>query len=165
MSDTFDFEAFIAGTELAQVKTGFYRKDHRVRIAELTKEHDVLPAAAGDERESAQESPRKALAEQIAALRDEMDASRVELTIRALTPDEFRGLPETADGIYEQLEMQAVSPKLNRDQWRTLANRIGFAQFAQISKDASDLVLSKVAVPDFSRSVSATLSPPVSSEN
>ena len=164
MSD-FDFDAFIEGTELAQMKTGFYRKDHRVRIAELTAEHDAIPATSGDERETEQESPRKALAEQIAALRDEMDASHVEVTLRSLTPDEFRALPETTDSIYKQLEIMSVEPRLTEEQWRTLADRIGFAQFAKISTDASNLVLSKVAVPDFSRSVSATLSGPTSSES
>lgn len=165
MSDTFDFEAFIAGTELAQVKTGFYRKDHRVKIADLTKQHDALPATSGDERETATESPRKALAEQIVALRDEMEASRVELTLRALTPDEFKAVAEDEAAIYDQLATQSVSPKLDAGQWKKLADAVGFAQFAQITKDANDLVLSKVAVPDFSRSVSATLSPPTSSES
>jgi hypothetical protein len=165
MSDTFNFEAFIAGTELAQVKTGFYRKDHRVQIAELTREHDALPASSGDERESDGPNPRKALAEQIAALRDEMEASRVELTIRALTPDEFKKVGEDDSSVYDQLAMQAVSPKLDAGQWKRLADAVGFAQFAQITKDANDLVLSKVAVPDFSHSVSRTLSPPTSSES
>ena len=65
--------------------------------------------------------------------------------------------------IYDQLEMQSVEPKLTREQWKALADRIGMAQFAQITKDANDLVLSKVAVPDFSQSVSETLSPPAPS--
>lgn len=165
MSDTFDFEAFIAGTELAQMKTGFYRVDNRVRIVELTKQHDALPAATPDDRESTKGSPRQALAEQIAALRDEMESSRVELTLRALTMDEFKSVGDADDDVYKQLAMQSVEPVLSAAQWKTLADRIGFAQFAQISKDANDLVLSKVAVPDFSRSVSQTLSPPTSSES
>ena len=44
-------------------------------------------------------------------------------------------------------------------------DRIGIAQWSEIVKDANDLILSKVAVPDFSRSVSETLSPRVSSES
>jgi hypothetical protein len=58
-----------------------------------------------------------------------------------------------------------VNPPLTSDQWRRLADKIGMSQFAQIVKDANDLVLSRVAVPDFSRNVSETLSPPAYSEN
>lgn len=165
MSDTFDFEAFIAGTQLAQMKTGFFRKDHRPAILELTKQHDALPADAGDERESAKTSPRKKIADQIAALRDEMEQSRTDITLRALTPEEYKALSEDADAVYAQLALQSVEPKLTEAQWRTLSDRIGYAQFAQMCKDANDLILTRVAVPDFSRSVSATLSPPASSES
>lgn len=165
MSEPFDFEAFISGTQLARGTVGFYRTDHRTEIARLTREHDALPAEAGDERESSKASPRKALAEKIAALRQEMEASRVEFTIRTLTPDEFKSLSEDEDAVYDQLALQSVEPKLDASQWRRLADAIGMAQFSQINKDANALILSKVAVPDFSRSVSETLSPPAPSES
>jgi hypothetical protein len=165
-SEPFDFEAFISGTQLARGQVGFYKVDHRPEIARLTREHDALAPEPGDDREVAQESPRKVLAARIAALREEMEASRVEFTIRTLTPDEFRRVSDDESlDIYDQLAMQAVEPELNRDQWKRLADHIGMAQFAQITKDANDLILSKVAVPDFSRSVSETLSPPLSSES
>ena len=163
MSEPFDFDAFIAGTQLARGPVSFYRVDHQREIQRLTQEHDAIPKS-GDERESAATSPRHELAQRIADLRAEMEASRVELTIRTLTPDEFRKISDDdALDIYDQLEMQSVEPKLTREQWKALADRIGMAQFAQITKDANDLVLSKVAVPDFSQSVSETLSPPAPS--
>lgn len=166
MSEPFDFESFIAGTQLARGPVGFYKVDHRPEIARLTREHDALPVDGGDDREVSAPSPRKDLAAKIAALREEMEASRVEFVIRTLTPDEFRKIQDddTLD-VYDQLEMQSVEPALTKDQWKRLADRIGTAQWAQLVKDANDLILSKVAVPDFSRSVSATLSPPASSAN
>lgn len=166
MSEPFDFDAFIAGTQLARGTVGFYRADHRSEILRLTREHDALKPESGDDREASVASPRKVLADRIATLREEMEASRVEFTIRTLTPDEFKGMSEDDErGVYDQLEMQSVEPKLTKAQWKALADRIGTAQFAEITKDANDLILSRVAVPDFSRSVSETLSPPAPSEN
>ena len=176
MTEPFDFDAFIAGTQLARGTVSFYRVDHQREIQRLTQEHDAIPKS-GDERESAATSPRHELAQRIADLRAEMEASRVELTIRTLTPDEFRKISDDdALDIYDQLEWQSKAPEgsdnpaayadlpqLTRAQWKAMADRIGMAQFAQITKDANDLVLSKVAVPDFSQSVSETLSPPAPS--
>lgn len=166
MSEPFDFDAFIAGTQLARGPVGFYRVDHRPEIARLTKQHDALPADGGDDREVSAPSPRKELAAKIVALREEMEASRVEFVIRTLSPDEFKKIQDDDKlDVYDQLAMQAVEPALDRDQWQRLAGRIGMSQWAQVVKDANDLILSKVAVPDFSQSVSETLSPPRSSEN
>ena len=166
MSEPFDFDAFIAGTQLARGPVGFYRVDHRPEIGRLTKQHDALPVEAGDDREQSAPSARKELAAKIAALRAEMEASRVEFIIRTLTPDEFRKVQDNeALDVYDQLAMQSIEPALDRDQWKRLADKIGIAQWSQIVSDANALILSKVAVPDFSQSVSATLSPPVSSEN
>ena len=84
---------------------------------------------------------------------------------RTLTPDEFKSLDSDKVTVYDQLAMQAIDPPLTTEQWKRLADRIGTAQWSQIVSDANALILSKVAVPDFSRSVSETLSPPRSSEN
>lgn len=177
MPEPFDFDAFIAGTQLARGPVSFYRVDHRVQIQQLTAEHDAAPAGAADERESDKPSPRHALAERIASLRAEMEASRVTLTLRTLTPDEYRKITTDDDlDIYDQLEWMSKAPEgcdnpsgyadlpqLTRTQWKALADRIGTAQFAVMVSDANGLVESKVAVPDFSPSVSKTLSPPAPS--
>lgn len=177
MSEPFDFDAFIAGTQLARGPVSFYRVDHRVQIQQLTAEHDATPAEGADERESDQPSPRHALAERIAALRAEMEASRVTLTLRTLTPDEYRKVANDGSlDIYDQLEWMSKAPEdcenpaaysdlpqLTRAQWKAMADRIGTAQFAVMVTDANALVESKVAVPDFSPSVSKTLSPPAPS--
>jgi len=163
MSEPFDFESFINGTQLARGTVGFYKVDHRPEILRLTREHDALPLEDGDLREGSAPSKRAEVAARIVALRAEMESSWVEFTIRTLTPDEFRRMnDEDALDVYDQLAMQSIEPALDRDQWRRLADHIGTAQWSQIVKDANDLVLSRVAVPDFSRSVSETLSPPAS---
>jgi hypothetical protein len=165
MSEPFDFEAFISGTQLARGTVSFYKADHRTEIAALQAEHDALPPEGGDDRMSSK-SARRDVAKRIADLREQMEASKVEFIIRTLTPDEFKRIEdEDALDVYDQLEWQSVEPKLTKEQWRQLGARIGMAQFSAIVKDANALVLSKVAVPDFSRSVSETLSPPKSSES
>jgi len=172
MSEPFDFDAFIAGTQLARGPVSFYKTDNRTEILRLQQEHDALPPEGGDDRVGSK-SARRDLAEKIRSLREQMEASRVEFTIRTLTPDEFKRLqadnelPEGEQKIseYDQLEWQSVEPALSADQWRKLADRIGMRQFSDILNDANALILSKVAVPDFSRSVSETLSPPTSSES
>lgn len=164
MSD-FDFEAFIKGTQLPRRTVHVFRVDHRDEIDRLTREHDALPPEGADDR-LASRSQRRDLAERIAAMRGEMDGSRVEFTIRTLTPDEFKRLQDDDDlDVYAQLEWQSVEPKLTAQQWRQIADAVGVAQFQGLVQDANDLVLSRVAVPDFSPSVSETLSPPQSSGN
>jgi len=166
MSEPFDFESFINGTQLARGTVGFYKVDHRPEILRLTREHDALPVEGGDEREGSGPSKRGAVAAKIASLREEMEGSWVEFTIRTLTPDEFRRMSDDDNlDVYDQLEMQSIEPALSKDQWRRLADRIGTAQWSKIVSDANNLVLSKVAVPDFSRSVSETLSPTPSDVN
>lgn len=166
MSEPFDFEAFIAGTQLARRTVHVYQVDHRDEIARLQAEHDAAPDQSGDQREGSKTSPRKQLAEKIATLRAQMDASRAEFVLRTLTPDEFKAQSndDTAD-VYDQIALQSVEPKLDRHQWKRIADAVGTAQWGQLVKDANDLVLSKVAVPDFSQSVSATLNPPASSQS
>jgi predicted signal transduction protein with EAL and GGDEF domain len=162
-AEPFDFEAFMAGTQLARGTVGFFRKDHRDEIGNLTARHDEIAKAQAGDRESSKSEHRK-LADRIKALRAEMNASRVNMVVRTLDPDEYKAIREDdAKDVYDQLELQSVEPKLTADQWRALAKRIGYAQFAVLVEEASELVVSKVAVPDFSQSVLTTLNPPPSS--
>lgn len=165
MSEPFDFESFISGTQLARSTTGFYRVDHRDEINRLQAEHDAAPETASDAREGSKSSPRKALAEKIRALRDEMDASYQPVIIRTLTPDEFKAMQDEDKTVYDQFAMQSVEPKLTAEQAKRLAGAVGAAQWGAMMTDANDLVIRKVAVPDFSRSVSLTLNPPTPSES
>lgn len=178
MSEPFDFDAFIRGTSLARGTVFAYRIDNRAAIARLTAEHDALPDESGDERESST-SPRHEVAERIAALRAEMEASRTEWTIRTLDPEEFKAIMNDDDlGPFDQVAAQSRAPEacanpslyndlpnLTADQWRQIARAIGAMQWGEIVTDANNLIMSKVAVPDFSRTVSATLKPQAPSES
>lgn len=167
MSEPFDFEAFIKGTQLPRRTVSIYRVDHRDEIARLTREHDSLPVEGGDEREGSTTVDRRAeVAQRIAALRDEMEAGKADFVIRTLTPNEFARVRDDDDlDVYDQLEMQSVEPRLDHEQWEKIADVIGAGQWGALVAEANDLVLKRVAVPDFSRTVSATLSRRESSES
>lgn len=178
MSEPFDFDAFIRGTSLARRTVGAYRVDHRDTIARLVAEHDALPDDSGDEREGSTSS-RHEIAQRIAALRSEMEASRVEWVIRTLGPEEFGKVRDDDTlTVFDQVAMQSSAPadcknpslyndlpNLTAEQWKQIAAVIGAMQWGEIVTDANELILSKVAVPDFSRTVSATLKPQAPSES
>lgn len=167
MSEPFDFDAFIKGTQLPRRTVTVYRVDHRDEIARLTREHDAIRDEGADEREGSVSVDRRAeIAEQVATLRAEMEAGRADFVIRTLTPDEFARVRDDDDlDVYDQIEMQSVEPHLNHEQWEQVANAIGAGQWGALVAEANDLILKRVAVPDFSRTVSATLSRRVSSES
>jgi hypothetical protein len=175
MSEPFDFDAFIRGTSLARRTVSAYRVDNRDEIARLIKAHDSLPETFGDERESDGPSTRDEIAARIATLREQMESSRVEWTIRTLTPQEFAALD---DDVFKQIGLQSRPPEgcanpslyndlpnLTDDQWQQIAGAIGAAQWGELVKDANALVISKVAVPDFSQTASETKTQRTSSEN
>jgi hypothetical protein len=165
MSEPFDFEAFIAGTQLPRDKVSFFKVDHSKEIDRLTAEHDALPPEGGDERESSRNGRAK-IAQRILAQRDAMAASETFIEIRTLGPDEFKAIRDDESvTIYDQFATQTVDPVLTADQVRRLAAQVGAAQWGRMAGKANDLILSKVAVPDFSPSTSETLSPRDSSRS
>lgn len=177
MSEPFDFEAFVNGTSLARRTVSAFRVDHRDAIASLIREHDALPADDADEREAVTSSRRSEIAAQVTALREEMERSRVTWTIRTLTPDEFKRVSEDDEiSVFDQVAMQSRAPEgaknpglysdlpnLTAEQWRAIADVIGSAQWAALVGDANALIVSRVAVPDFSQNGSATPRPRTSS--
>ena len=179
MSEPFDFEAFIRGTSLARRTVSAYRVDNRDEIAKLIEAHASLPETGGDERETDGPSTRDEIAERIAALREQMESSRVQWTIRTLGPEEFKQITEDdALDTFDQIAMQSRAPEkcanpslyndlpnLTADQWRQIALAIGARQWGDLVNDADALVVSKVAVPDFSPTGSATPKQPAPSES
>jgi len=174
MSEPFDFDAFIRGTSLARRTVSAYRVDNRDAIDRLKAAHDALPTDDGDEREASTVGAERAdLAERITALRAEMEASRVEWVIRTLGPEEFGKVRDDESlTVFDQISMQSRAPEgcanpslyndlpnLTADQWKQIAAAIGAAQWGELVTDANNLVLSKVAVPDFSPATSTTRTP------
>jgi hypothetical protein len=178
MSEPFDFDAFIAGTSLARRTVSAYRVDHRDAIDRLKAEYDAAPDDSGDEREGTV-AKRDEIAQRIAALRAEMDDSRVEWVLRTLGPEEFRVIREDDTlTVFDQVAMQSNAPDgcknpslyndlphLTAEQWQQIAGVIGAAQWGELVTDANNLILSKVAVPDFSPATSRTRTPLGLSEN
>jgi hypothetical protein len=175
MSEPFDFDAFIRGTSLARRTVSAFRVDNRDEIAQLIRAHDSLPENGGDERESDGPSTRDEIAARIAALREQMESSRVQWTIRTLTPQEFAALD---DDVFKQIGLQSRAPEgcanpslyndlpnLTADQWRQIAKAIGSRQWGDLVDSANALIMSKVAVPDFSPAISRTRTPLGLSEN
>lgn len=178
MSEPFDFDAFIRGTSLPRRTVSAYRIDNRDAIERLKAAFDDAPEG-GDDREFSGSSERDTIAEQITTLRNEMEASRVEWVIRTLGPEEFGKVRDDESlTVFDQISMQSRAPdgcanpnlyndlpNLTADQWKQIAAAIGAAQWGELVTDANNLVLSKVAVPDFSPATSTTRTPLGLSEN
>jgi len=163
MSD-FDFEAFIAGAHLAEDTFPLYLVNHGPQIARLTEQIDAAKGR-GDEREASTDNATAELEVQVADLIAQMEKSKREVTLRSLTPDEWKTLSSDDTDVYDQLVMQAVEPPLNRDQWQRLGAAAGATQFAEFQAKANALALSRVVVPDFSPSNSTSPDPRESSSN
>ena len=159
-SAVFDFDAFIAETALPEASVAVYKRDTRAEIERLEAELEALPDDAdADERLSSRGSARQ-IVEQIAAARQAMDASRVDLRLRALKASEFLELRKagTSLDIADQLALQNISPVLTASQWRQVGDAIGAAQWMYLAERANALCLEAGATPDFSRRASQILS-------
>jgi len=153
MSD-FDFEAFISGARLAEDTFSLYLVDNGRKIAHLQEQIDKA-RDSGDEREASTGNTAD-LEAQVATLVDEMGKSKREFTLRALTPDEWKTSGEPDLDAYDQLAMQSVKPKLDRDQWKRVGAAAGARQFSTFMASANALAINDVVVPDFSPSNSTT---------
>ena len=173
MSEPFDFDAFIRGTSLARRTVSAYRVDNRDEIARLIEAYESLPEIGGDERESDGPSTRDEIASRIATLREDMESSRVQWTLRTLSPEEFKEVTEDDDlDNFDQIALQSRAPEkcanpslyndlpnLTSDQWRQISRVIGSRQWGDLVDSATALIVSKVAVPDFSPQASTTRTP------
>lgn len=174
MSEHFDFDAFIRGTSLARRTVSAFRVDNRDEIARLIEAYESLPETpTGDERETDGPSTRDEIGARITTLREDMESSRVQWTLRTLGPEEFRQIIDVGDPEpFEQVAMQSRAPEkcanpslyndlpnLTADQWRQIAQAIGSRQWGDLVDEATALIVSKVAVPDFSPSASTTRTP------
>ena len=155
MSEPFDFEAFIAGSKLAEDTFTLYLVNHGPAIARLQSQIDQAKSS-GDDRESTVSPDVSHLEEQIVRLTAEMQKSKREVTLRALTPDELDRTAKPEVDVYDQLAIQSVKPVLDREQWKRLGAAAGARQFSELIQKANRIATSEVVVPDFSPSVSTT---------
>lgn len=156
MSEPFDFEAFIAGSHLAEDTFTMYLVDYGPQIARLDAQIDQAKSGP-DDRESSTASAEVAdLERQRDVLVAKMEESRREFTLRACTPDELKLITSDETDVYDQLAIQSVKPALDRDQWKRVGEAAGAIQFSEFVVKANALVTSKVVVPDFSQTSSTS---------
>jgi hypothetical protein len=155
MSELFDFEAFIAGSKLAEDTFTLYLVNHGPAIARLQAQIEQAKSS-GDDRESTVSPDVSHLEQQIARLTAEMHKSKREVTLRQLNYDEIDMVTSPDTDVYDQLAAQAVNPPLDREQWKRLAVAVGATHFGQFVGKANALATSGVVVPDFSPNASTT---------
>jgi hypothetical protein len=156
MSEPFDFEAFIAGSKLAEDTFALYLVNHGPAIERLRAEIEDVKAGGSDDREASASADVAALEQQVARLSAEMQKSRREVTLRSVTPDELEQIASDKTDVYDQLAIQSVNPVLNRDQWKRLGAAVGAEQFGEFIRKANALATLKVVVPDFSPTISTS---------
>lgn len=156
MSEPFDFEAFIAGSKLAEDTFELYLVNHGPAIARIQAEIEQATTGSGDDRESTVPADVTDLERQVKRLTAEMQKSRREITLRSVTPDELERIAGDSTDVYDQLAIQSVKPALDRDQWKRLGAAAGAEQFADFIRKANALATLKVVVPDFSPTTSTS---------
>ena len=156
MSEPFDFEAFISGAKLAEDTFELYLVNHGPAIARLRAQIDEARGGGVDDREATVGADVSALEEQVARLSAEMQKSKREVTLRSVTPEELEKIASPDTDVYDQLAIQAVTPPLDRDQWKRLGAAAGAEQFSDFIRKANALATLKVVVPDFSPTISTS---------
>ena len=166
MSDLFDFEAFIAGTHLPTIKVPLYRVDHSLEIKDLDEQIAKLPKDPSDEREGVK-SVRADLTGRRDALAAEQDGSAQEFELRALSAPEFAEVSKPEFDVFDQIAVQSkgTANEACRDVWERVSASVTAMQWSGFVARANALVLSKVAVPDFSQPNSTTQAQRSSSES
>jgi len=161
MSEPFDFDKFIAGAELPHIPVPLIRKDRSAEISALRTSLDKIPEQAGDERESSIDE-RASLLEQIAALEAEQSGSAMMVELRALNAQEFKDVILADDkDVYDQLAAMSKGTRNEgtRERWETIAKNVTAHQWGAFVEAANALVLTKVAMPDFSQRDSGNRTP------
>lgn len=156
MSEPFDFESFISGAKLAEDTFPLYLVNHGPAIERLRAEIEQAKSGGGDDREASVTADVTALEQQVARLIAEMQKSRRDLTLRAVTPDELEKISDKGTDVYDQLAIQSVKPQLDRDQWKRLGAAAGHRQFSEFISKANALATLQVVVPDFSPTTSTS---------
>ena len=156
MTEPFDFEAFIAGSHLAEDTFAMYLVDHGPQIAHLDAQIDQAKSGPDDRESSTASAEVAELEHQRDVLVAKMEESRREFTLRACTLEEVERVASDETDIYDQLAMQSVKPALDRDQWKRVSEAFGARQFSELMAKANVLLTAKVVVPDFSQSSSTS---------
>lgn len=142
-------------------------------VAEVERlDRELASLASADQRLTGNQEARK-VAEQIEAVREHMQTSSIEFTLRALGRRAFQkfqtehaprdgNLTDRAMGFNEETFMDdlvrqsIVAPKITDEQWDSLCDSMTAAQWSEFANVATSLNMEQVSVP-FSRSASRIL--------
>ena len=166
MSTPFDFEAFIAGTNLPRFEVPLYGVVHQHRIDELDAQiESASDAPAGDDRESTIDT-RPDLTAERDRLHAEQETSARWVELRALSAEEFAEVAnDPKKDILDQIAAQSKGTRneADRDQWAKVKAAALPGAWTLFVARANEILEQTLVMPDFSLSSSTT--PRTSSES
>jgi hypothetical protein len=155
----FDFEAFIAGTNLPRFEVPLYRIVHQRRIDELTEQIDKASEkeVAGDFRESTIDTTPDLTAERD-RLVAEQEASAQWVELRALSADEYDALRPDDKDVLDQISIQSRGTRNegDRDKWAAIRKAATPGAWMLFVARANEIVVQTSVMPDFSLTDSKT---------
>lgn len=162
-----EFATFLGDAAPPSDTHTLYRVDHRAEVKRLNAD---LGLALRDEKYDRKRAKgaltSKQIATKIAALNKAMEADAIEVTYRAMTPDEYEAwAADEKQGRDELLATQVTEPALTADQWHTLGEKLGIGQVHALFEAARTLSESQVVTPGLSAAASAILAGAGSSKN
>ena len=141
------------------------------KVEELRKEFEALKEEHDKARaEEAKEPPRRVaqkgssrsaeVAAEMVKVREQMESGWLTFRVRGLDSDELDRVNKVKDPqtkVARALSIQVVEPPLTEAQAKALRDKIGVGQFAELLNVANRVAYDKVATPDFSAGVYATI--------
>jgi len=166
MSQNFDFESFIAGTNLPRFEVPLYGVVHQRRIDELdAKIEAAADAPSGDERESSV-NPVPEMVVERDRLQAEQEASARWVELRTLSAQEFSEVAnDPAKDVLDQIAAmsQGTRNEGDRDKWASAKAAALPGAWTLFIARANEILEQTLVMPDFSLNGSRT--PPASSAN
>lgn len=168
MSEPFDFESFIAGTNLPRFQVPLYGVVNQRRIYELDEKIErASKGTSGDEREVSV-SPVTALTDERDKLLADQEASARWVELRALSADEFATVSsDDKKDILDQIaaQSQGTSNEADRDRWAQIKAAALPGAWTLFVARANEILEQTLVMPDFSLTGSKNPSQPASSAN
>ena len=161
MSEPFDFESFIAGTNLPRFEVPLYGVVHQRRIDELDAQIEAASVDdpnLGDVRESSIDT-RPDLTAERDRLHAEQEASARMVELRALSADEFSEVAnDTTKDILDQIVAQSKGTRneADRDQWGKVKAAALPGAWTLFVARANEILEQTLVMPDFSLNGSKT---------
>lgn len=158
--EEFDLDAWIAGAKLPErIVTVYGRGD---LVAEAEHLRTQVAGSRSEPREDGRLNGRvAALERELATLQDQFEASRLEIRVRALPLEEYRGavahLGKDAtdeDATYAYFAAQVVSPRMTAEQVKLLRDRIGEGQWMALIEAANSVMTDRRLDVPFSSATS-----------